>query len=103
MNVVIYQIPVENNFCYRSYSFIYKMCNKRIPSEIYSIAYSGKLDAETLEDIFRILNVHHPKDYKARSLSVSDVVEIKGRTGKSKFYFCDTIGFVPISFNKELI
>ena len=51
----------------------------------------GMLDEEVLEEMFEIFNVRHPKDYKARSLSVSDIVIL----GQKKFY-CDTWGWKKI-------
>ena len=48
------------------------------------------------DGIFALLNLHHPTDYTARSLSVSDVVEYEHDDGSRTAYFCDTVGFVRI-------
>lgn len=47
-----------------------------------------ELQANNLEEVYRILNINHPVDYKARSLSVGDVIYHDG-----VFYFVDDIGF----------
>ena len=74
-----------------------------IDSSIYDAVYAGTVEAKTLEDVFRIFNISHPIEYHARSLSVSDVVEVI--TGNHQvqpgYYFCDHIGFSTISFDPE--
>lgn len=61
------------------------------------------MDCISLENIYQKFNVDHPADYKGRSLSVSDVVEIReSDTLNPGFYFVDSIGFKSISFDKSL-
>lgn len=65
--------------------------------ENYDIVYSGKIDRldqsdnEILNNLFQTFNVDHPADYRGRSLSVSDVVTLNGKS-----YFCDTAGWVEL-------
>jgi len=74
-----------------------------VKPEIYDKVYDGELDCNSLEDIYEKLNIDHPSDYKHRSLSVSDVVEIKeGSDIAPGFYFCNDIGFMPIAFDSTL-
>ena len=68
----------------------------------YNLKYEGtitvedkKEDLHALEELFFILNCMHPTDYNARSLSVSDIVEIN-----NKFYYCDSFGWRPLSKNE---
>ena len=69
----------------------------------YDRVYSGNMAVTDLEDIHYIFNMDHPGDFRGRSLSVSDVVEIlESPTLKPGFYFCDSAGFTGISFEKEL-
>lgn len=49
-----------------------------------------------LEHLFMIFNNKHPANYRARSLSVGDVVELDG-----KLYLCSVFGYKPTSFVKE--
>lgn len=76
--------------------------SSEINSSIYDSVYVGSVDCKTLEDVFRKFNAEHPTGYKARSLSVSDVVEvIESDSVKSGFYFCDSFGFKEVSFEPD--
>lgn len=76
---------------------------KEVNAAAYDRVYDGKMDCISLENIYQKFNVDHPADYKGRSLSVSDVVEIRGSdTLNPGFYFVDSIGFKSISFDKSL-
>ena len=65
---------------------------------IDSITYGDEInicnnnDDKVLEDLYEIFNINHPEDFKARSLSVSDVVEIS-RKNTAKYYYCDSMGW----------
>ena len=75
-----------------------------VPSDLYDKVYEGNMELSNLEDLFRLLNINLPDDYQARSMSVSDVVEIKegGTQAESPgFYFCDSVGFKKIDFHPE--
>lgn len=74
-----------------------------INSRIYDMVYQGSVEARDLEDVYRIFNVERPKDFKAHSLSVSDVVEVvDGQEPAPGFYFCDCVGFQRVEFNPDL-
>ena len=76
---------------------------KEVNAAAYDRVYDGKMDCISLENIYQKFNVDHPADYKGRSLSVSDVVEIReSDTLNPGFYFVDSIGFKSISFDKSL-
>lgn len=55
------------------------------------IEYGSPLD-EVCEDIFKMLNTAHPADYKARSLSVGDVILFHGAFMRVA-YAVDSFGF----------
>lgn len=60
------------------------------------------MDCKSLEDVFVKFNMNHPTGYKARSLSVSDVVEVVAdEKVKPGFYFCDSIGYQSVAFDPE--
>ena len=67
-------------------------------ASLYELVYDGGLLTDSLEDIYTIFNINHPEDYHARSLSVSDIVELYDANG-SEFYRCNTAGFEEISFD----
>lgn len=73
--------------------------------EHYEKVYEGVYEHEVEEDLgrnliycvldglFHMFNVNHPADYKARSMSVSDVVVVNGRA-----FYCDKFGWKEVDF-----
>ena len=60
--------------------------------------YHTTFDTEVyLEKIYETFNFHKPKDFHARSVSVSDVILIR-RGGISKWYYVDSIGFKEVNW-----
>lgn len=102
MNVTIYQINWardKDRVAFMSFDGAQKyQAVKGVNSAIYDQVYKGSFEAKDLEEIYRIFNMQHPKDFRGHSLSVSDVVEISDGQ-KSSFYFCDSVGFKPIAFD----
>ena len=103
----IYQINVDRdtaNVCFIGMESLEKIKGtKGVNAAAYDRVYDGKMDCISLENIYQKFNVDHPADYKGRSLSVSDVVEIReSDTLNPGFYFVDSIGFKSISFDKSL-
>lgn len=102
MNVRIYQIDFDRDekyVCYRNLETVLKRCGGRIPAECYDMVFEYEALSDSLERLYFIFNEAHPKGYKARSLSMSDVVEVIDPVNGSRFYFCDTIGFKEVSFD----
>lgn len=62
----------------------------------YEIELDDELDVIILEKLFELFNINHPKDYRCRSMSVSDIVRIE-RNGNFIWYYCDRIGWKDIS------
>ena len=53
--------------------------------------------------MYRKFNLDRPRDFQGRSLSVSDIVEVKNsKTIEDGFYFCDSFGFQKVEFDKNL-
>ena len=103
----IYQINTErddNRICFLGLDTLERFQHsKEVDPVLYDRVYDGKLDCNSLETIYEKFNIDHPADYKGRSLSVSDVVEIReSDTLNPGFYFVDSIGFKSISFDKSL-
>lgn len=105
MNIRIYQVNMSrdtNNVAFMGYDVLPKFQGSQdIDSTIYDKVFSGEVNCKTLEDVYAKFNRQHPKGYKARSLSKSDVVETIGSDGKSEFHYCDTFGFQIIDFEPE--
>ena len=57
--------------------------------------FRGRTQGETLEAIYTKFNIDHPADYKAHSLSVSDIVVLHENRENSA-HFVDTFGFTGL-------
>ena len=71
--------------------------------ENYKLVYMGELtelqgqtQSETLEAIYTKFNIDHPADYKAHSLSVSDIVVLH-EDGENSAHFVASFGFTELS------
>ena len=68
--------------------------NPEVNSSIYDKVYDKDVPCGNLEEVYTMLNSNHPSDYRGRSLSVSDIVEVyEAEAVPQGFYFCDSIGF----------
>ena len=70
---------------------------QRVDFSEYAEVYSGEIHtgdhpAAVLETLFRMFNLEHPADYRARSLSVSDVVVLADTVA----YYCQMVGWEPV-------
>lgn len=68
----------------------------------YKKVYENEIEGETqadilLEDLFQKFNLHHPKDFKGHSLSISDVVILDDVK-----YYCDCYGWVNVETGKKI-
>ena len=107
MKIRIYQINMERDkkgVCFEPLEWLKRTQGQQeIDSEIYDMVYEADANCQGLEDVYKLLNVDHPDDYTARSLSVSDIVEVIDHTAVSPgFYYCDSVGFKSVSFSPEL-
>ena len=97
MNINIYQIPHardKNDVKFLWYESLEQFQNtQNIDASIYDEVFSGDVDCENLEDVFRKFNTERHPLHRGHSLSVSDVVV----TSKGAYY-CDRIGFRQIDF-----
>ena len=106
MDITIYQINMDrdhNRIAFEGLDLLKQyQGSDKIDSSIYDRVFVGEVDCKDLEDVYRKFNLDHPKGYKGRSLSVSDVVEIVDENGDSTFHFCDSVGFQQIDFDPYL-
>lgn len=98
MKVKLFQIVPEedrNNLLFMNYE--YTRTHGGIRESAYELVFEGELDVKRLEDIYYVFNCQHPKGYRGRSMSTSDVVwaETLGT------FFCDSVGFQVIKFNQR--
>ena len=62
----------------------------------YKKIYNGNIESnrptmEILDDLYEIFNTDHPRDFKGRSLSMSDIVYIN-----NEYYHCQSCGWRKI-------
>src|SRR5574344_2493250 len=107
MNIAIYQINMErdtNRIAFMSFENLERFQHSpNVDCKIYDKVFEGDIDCNNLKSIYRKFNLDHPADYVVRSLSVSDVVEVKDSDSiEPGFYFCDDFGFKEVQFDKSL-
>lgn len=99
MEIRVYQVNTDRDYeeiAFMPYSYAEQ---HGIDPYAYDKVYDGEMDANSLEDVFRLLNTgRFPEGYLGRSLSVSDVCEVI-TNGQSDFYYCDSVGFKKIEFD----
>jgi hypothetical protein len=52
---------------------------------------------DVLEQIYMRYNIDFPKDYRGRSVSPSDVIELDDNEQR-RYYYCDSVGFEQVKF-----
>lgn len=106
MVVHIYQIHLSldrKRVCFMPYDTITSEYGGVIPAYIYQHVYQAECETDDPEEIFKQFNLFHPADYRARSLSVSDIVAFEKGPEDRNFYFCDTFGFRKIDFDRNAV
>ena len=103
MDIAVYQIDPDrdrNGVMFESYDRA--VTAGRVDASIYRKVFEGPVEAEDLEEVYRIFNTDAPEESQARSMAVSDVVEVRdGESMESGFYYCDTVGFRKTEFEPE--
>ena len=103
MEIILYQINSERDYeeCeFMDYAYAQE---HGIDPYAYDRVWSGHLEATTLNGVYATLNQDlRPDNYMGRSMSVSDVCEVIGEDGQSKFYYVDRAGFKEIEFDTSL-
>ena len=105
MDITIYQIDPDRDHLLVMFEDFERMASRygkeEVDASIYGKTFEGKIDADGLEDVYRIFNVEKPEDYRGRSMSISDVVAVRNPGEETKYYFCDAIGFRQIDFDES--
>ena len=66
----------------------------------YEVVFDGELQTNDLEQIYTIFNINHPQEYKGRSLSMADMVELYS-DDSSSFHYVDKFGFIEVDFTEQ--
>lgn len=101
MKIRIYQIEMSldtENVAFMSYAYMQNKYAEGVPANLYRMVYEGVVPTKELSVVYYIFNMAHPEGYCARSLSVSDVIEVIDEN-ESTFYYCDSFGFRKIQFD----
>ena len=96
----IYQIPAEEKYMDLLFmtTLDLKFSGDVVFRDNYELVYSGALlPGESQDSLWEKFNLHHPADYKGRSMSVSDVVVISRDGEQKKAYYVDGIGFKKLT------
>jgi hypothetical protein len=106
MKIRIYQINSdrdEHRMMFLSHDRLERFQGSpEVDSKIYDKVYDKEVGCSNLEEVYTMLNINHPSDYRGRSLSVSDVVEVyESDAVPHGFYFCDSVGFRQVAFHPE--
>jgi hypothetical protein len=102
MKIAIYQINIDRDKRGAMFMGLDMLGTRCVDEEIYDKVFEGVVPCESLEDVYVMFNVQCPSNYRGRSPSVSDVVEVIDEEGQSAFHFCDSIGFKEIVFDADL-
>ena len=105
MKIKLYQVNIdrdENQVCFCNLDTLpARQGTDKIDSSVYDLVWQGDFPCYTLDGVYCKLNTDHPLNYTARSMSVSDIVEVVDDNGPEEkgFYFCDRNDFKPVDFN----
>lgn len=102
INLEIYQINSKrdkNHVMFLGYKTMLKHQKGGFDSWIYDKVYEGRVNADSLDDVYILLNSNYkPDGYEGRSLSVSDIISVSssdcGITASD--YYVDSIGFKEV-------
>ena len=81
-----YDTAREMGFSLGDYSVVYSYNTKEEPVNLYDF----------LEEVFKKFNTHRPTDFRGHSVSVSDLIELRGKFVKKALFYVDSFGFVRI-------
>ena len=91
----IWQMPWNN----KTLNFMLEIKHDVIDLSEYVLVYSFKSDKELeLEALFEMFNINQPSDYRARSMTSSDLIMVRNlETDVTKNYVVEMFGFSKVS------
>lgn len=97
---VIYQVRANVPFAFLNWKLANKMADWSFKP--YRSVWNGYEEAaddmDLVNYLWEVFNINHPVGYRARSLSVSDVILIQDiETNEKKYYYCDSFGWKDIT------
>ena len=97
---VIYQAKVGAPFTFLGWEIANKYANwSFVPyRSVWNGTEEAADDMDLVNYLWEVFNEKHPVGYRARSLSVSDVIRVENmETNEIKYYYCDSFGWKDIT------
>jgi len=97
---VIYQAKVEAPFTFLGWEMANKYANwSFVPyRSVWNGIEEARDDMDLVNYLWEVFNEKYPVGYRARSLSVSDIVRVENMgTNEIKYYYCDSFGWKDIT------
>lgn len=103
-NYVIYQAKIEAPFTFLGWETGNKIADWSF--DPYRSVWNGTEEAaddmDLVNYLWEVFNEKHPVGYRARSLSVSDIIRVEDtETNTVKYYYCDSFGWKDITSEVE--
>lgn len=71
------------------------------PKDLYDEVYNGTQNDFSPESLFIQFNHNLPSDYRARSLSLSDIIKYELQNNRYLHLYCDSFGFIAVDLDEE--
>ena len=103
-NYVIYQAKIGAPFTFLGWETGNKIADWSF--DPYRSVWNGTEEAaddmDLVNYLWEVFNEKHPVGYRARSLSVSDIIRVEDtETDTVKYYYCDSFGWEDITSEVE--
>lgn len=103
-NYVIYQAKIRAPFTFLGWEMGNKIADWSF--DPYRSVWNGTEEAaddmDLVNYLWEVFNVKYPVGYRARSLSVSDIIRVEDtETNTVKYYYCDSFGWKDITSEVE--
>ena len=103
-NYVIYQAKIGAPFTFLGWETGNKIADWSF--DLYRSVWNGTEEAaddmDLVNYLWEVFNEKHPVGYRARSLSVSDIIRVEDtETNTVKYYYCDSFGWKDITSEVE--
>ena len=94
--VYVWQLPIADKKCFKPVN--YDTVNIRDYVLVYQFEedFSIKKIKNFLEELYGRLNIDEPKDFHARSMSISDLITIRENNKIIANYVVDLVGFKKV-------
>lgn len=98
-NYVIYQAKLQTLFVFRDWETANKADWSFLPyRSVWAGTEEATDDIDLVNYLWEVFNIKHPVGYRARSLSISDIIRVEDtETNTVKYYYCDDFSWKDIT------